>query len=169
MISPSCLQTTVASLLSHSSSQTVPQEVPPMQTSTRPWTLVAPPTSLNEPLVQKAELSDRQTWSFTCHYTSNRNVLTWACDSSIFIVAAVVNGIMRAVDQTLFTSSTLDIIHMDRSGPLSIKSKTASYGTCSIDVKISESLCSILSYFKLKIDSNYYRIFIYAQLIIHVL
>lgn len=84
-------------------------------------------------------------------------------------MAAVVNGVMRAVDQTLFTSSTLDIIHMDWSSPLSIKSKTASYGTCSIDVKISESLCSILSYFKLKIDSNYYGIFIYAQLIIHVL
>ena len=45
---PSCLQTTVASALSHRSSQTVPHTLL-WQYSTRPSKLVAPPTSLTAP------------------------------------------------------------------------------------------------------------------------
>ena len=48
---PSCLQTTVASVLSQRSSQTVPQ-APPLHTSTRPSMLFEPPTRRIDPSVQ---------------------------------------------------------------------------------------------------------------------
>lgn len=48
---PSCLHTTLASGMPHSSSQTVPQ-VLPMQSSTRPSLVLLPPTSLRSPWTQ---------------------------------------------------------------------------------------------------------------------
>lgn len=57
--SPSCLQTTSASMLSHRSSQTVPH-TPPTHTSTRPSLSVVPFCSLTWPAVEQLLLMPAQ-------------------------------------------------------------------------------------------------------------
>ena len=53
---PNCLHTTVASLLSHESSQTVPHD-PFLHTSTRPSKLLDPPTRRTDPSIQAVKNS----------------------------------------------------------------------------------------------------------------
>ena len=63
---PSCLHTTLASVLSQRSSQTVPH-APPLHTSTRPSKLFVPPTRRMDPSMQTIPLINYLTYTSYTH------------------------------------------------------------------------------------------------------
>ena len=110
---PSCLHTTLASVLSQESSQTVPH-TPLWHSSTLPSLEFAPLTRRTVPVVQTEVI-----------YTSLNKYklilkLTVTSYSSILIVSTIVSTQVCAVCQKLFCSFTLNIIHEDTTSTLTI-------------------------------------------------
>ena len=84
---PSCLQTTVASLLSKLSSQTVPH-VPLLQTSKRPSRSLVPPTSLISPCTQIPTLvksKKRTVWYYDSKRSCNNDTKHLVCLADVTI------------------------------------------------------------------------------------